>query len=1375
MYVHDLVKLDKYTNIIPLPRLILMTRSFDALGIIPHYTGWRASIRGNELDEISFEVPKYYNGVLNPIWDDLIDLKIVSVEQSGKCGKFEIQVTYTDETQTTKSVTGVSLETELGQVALYDFHVNDDFAIEAEDYEVTVLYNPQDEEHSLLHRVLKDKAPQWSIDPDRMTEYVISDKEGVPESVTEFQREYTVDGTSIYDFLTGEVAKDANVVFRFNTDNRTLWCESLLGYQGDEEYPTVDAIGEDTTILVSKRKLGNNITINSNKDSVKNCFRIEGGDDLMTSQVAVVNMTGTNYIYHFADFQLDDMPITLKTAILAYEEYINSSEMQEAYYGDEGIYTQYVETNEEYYYLKDEKAPSIHIDPPESAEAQWDILKAKLEDNDMYIGVSDLTSYDSSHYVGVTNNVQKMLEIWADQRYSVEVLKEPSPTYNATTNVWTGIVRVTRVSDTNDHYPPIETTPIYSGLEFTAKIAMDSDTDLTYTRQKVEIALAQGDMTRVDAEFNEQTTYAEMVEYFEEWNLEKLKSFQIGYQTCQSVLMEGKVLKNGTTIERQIADALLEVYNTRLKAVNEVLLGADGTGTTTGRQAEVDALQTQVELLFGQVRQFQEDLAFDKYLRDNYGDLDGHLYTIYRSYIREDTYQNSNYVSDSLDTQTDLIENAEKLYHQAERQLKESCVLQRTLSVSLNNLLALSEFEPLYSKFELFNYIRIRTDDEVLKLRLIGVDYSGDSMETIEVTFSDQIESVDGNISDLQSVLDQAKSIATSFSSVQVKAEQGAEAKDYVNSVVEEGLNASSTMLKNSDDNEVEISRAGIIAKRMDDQGIYGDKQLRIIGNGMYMTETAWGEHPQNNKPAVSMAVGEIYFYDPTTRQSNWRYGVIADALVGNLIVGQNLYIGNDSGSVEVDGSGIKITNGTITWGHPQTPQDTGVEPPDSDDIYDTHGSTTQTLSTTLTGVDTSIGTLNTFKTQVENSLNTTVIGSDYIISPKIGGGYLYLVAKDANDNIKASVEINPSGGTIEDDDGDTTSGYIIKATGTVNGSLATLFSLDTSGSAYFNGAIETISGHIGGWQISTNAISKTISAADSSDGKTHRASLNAHPSFTSIEFSDTEETTGQTIDISTELSSDRLLFSRDVYTDRSGELTLTLTQRFYMDYDSTYSKTGYFFNYLGTIPDGFPANWNQGIYFNSKVSVSGSGYNESKFDITPKEISLESKLFYIDADVEISAGKLTLNASTIDSALTPDSTTTYDIGSTIARWNTVYCVTVNQSSDERLKENIISVSDKYEDMFMGMRPVLYNFKSDKNKTHLGFVAQEIEGEMTKNNIGLNQFGGLVKEAYKTKEGETDYSYGLNYSEITALNTHMIQKLYKRVEELEKELAALKK
>ena len=50
-----------------------------------------------------------------PVWDDLIDLKIIDVMGFGR---FEISVNYTDNTQTVKSVHGMSLEVELAQITI---------------------------------------------------------------------------------------------------------------------------------------------------------------------------------------------------------------------------------------------------------------------------------------------------------------------------------------------------------------------------------------------------------------------------------------------------------------------------------------------------------------------------------------------------------------------------------------------------------------------------------------------------------------------------------------------------------------------------------------------------------------------------------------------------------------------------------------------------------------------------------------------------------------------------------------------------------------------------------------------------------------------------------------------------------------------------------------------------------------------------------------------------------------------------------------------------------------------------------------------------------------------------------------------------------
>lgn len=1500
--VHNLIKLDKYSKTIPLPHLTLMTRSFGVLGVISHYTDWQVSIRGNELDEISFTVNKYINNKINPIWDKIEDLKIVSLEHGGK---FEIQVTYTDEKQTVKSVQGVSLETELGQVYLNDFHVNDEEDVDREDYKVTVLYDPEHKERSLLHRVLADKVPHWSIDGTRMTDYVVGEIDYGPERVNSINREFTVDGTTVYDFLTDEVSKKFNVVFRFDTDTRQFWCESLI----EDEEQLCKTVGEDTMILVSKNKLGNEITINSNKDEVKNCFRVEGGDDYITSQVAVVNMTGTNYIYHFADFQLNDMSDELREAILSYNDWMATRE--EEYYGDNGLYVKYSEADEELYRLRDSMTPVIQIDPPADAQTQWTLLKEAIEDVNTNIGVYLTNSYDSELFQGVTNNVATMLEVWCDPRYKVEILDDPSPIYNPspTPKIWKGIARVTKESDEQDYYPldiDIEDNP--DAYKFTAKIVSD-DEDLTYTRQKVQIALAKGELSRVDENFLPSTPFyvnfdpsyewdtnekkeihvdnywyrpdndelkkyekntstnvfswrmitgsekteikeqlEDLIQYLRDWNLQQLQTFQIGYQTCQSVLMSGMAIKNDTSqpaglpTHREIAEKLYDEYTRRLFLVNMVL---------DERTYQVNHQELLVENLYEQVLKFQKDSAFMSYLIDELGyttqEAD-ELYKQYRSYIREDNYQNSNFISTGIEDHKKLVDNAKELLTKAQDELKKACVLQRTVSVNLNNLLALPEFEPLYTKFEMFNYIRVRTDDEILKLRMIGVDYSGDSMESIEVTFSDQVETVDGSMSDLQSVLSQARSIATSYSATLEKAEQGSDARNLILETYRNGLNAANTMLKSSDDNEVTVSRAGIIAKRMDDQGFYGDKQLRIVGNGMYMTVDAW--------KSVEMAVGEILFTDPLTGDRSWKYGVIADALVGNLIVGQELVIGNESGSVRITGDGINISNGTITWNATGSTSATGVRIP-----------------------------------ALENALSvsTTTIGSDFIVSPKIGGGYLYLTSEDGIN----SIELNPSGGTIKNKDGRTTSGYIIRAHSDGND----VFSIDTLGNAIFRGTvyasageftgtITASSGTIGGWSIDSSSIYKGNFKLSSSsltlesyriDGNTQYGTIVGSgyiQFFDGVYSNDTndaigyittgtwQDSTPPVVGLTFNVPKNGKFISFGHRTGTSGNWSTPLVINYGLNpgnhtqevliYGNTYfGRNAYldgdfYFNnnyYLrawstGSTPVGIGTNgtlcantglrvgvlhWSSytasvhGSLYATNIRAdawgtgrSNSNYNHSLYgslavldnygdratifadlngDVTGDVTgTADSAKYSIEAGMLVKSELSGYYCYISNSNNLVPVILTMNCGGPVNYWANVYAANGQiQPSDRNMKRSISNIKSAYENMFLKLNPVSYQFK-DGDRTHIGFISQEVEEAMTEENLTDMDFAGFCRDldqvVEKNKEtgeeiitqkynedGTEKYRYAIRYSEFIALNTHMIQKLYKRVDELEERLS----
>lgn len=108
----------------------------------------------------------------------------------------------------------------------------------------------------------------------------------------------------------------------------------------------------------------------------------------------------------------------------------------------------------------------------------------------------------------------------------------------------------------------------------------------------------------------------------------------------------------------------------------------------------------------------------------------------------------------------------------------------------------------------------------------------------------------------------------------------------------------------------------------------------------------------------------------------------------------------------------------------------------------------------------------------------------------------------------------------------------------------------------------------------------------------------------------------------------------------------------------------------------------------------------------------------------------------------------------------------INSASDKRLKNNIsyINKESLYDDLFNELNPVTFKYNKELdpinyNKIHFGFIAQDILNSEEK-----NKYKDL---ALVYKDG--DY-YSLDKQEIIALNTWQIQKLKKKIEELERKL-----
>ena len=107
----------------------------------------------------------------------------------------------------------------------------------------------------------------------------------------------------------------------------------------------------------------------------------------------------------------------------------------------------------------------------------------------------------------------------------------------------------------------------------------------------------------------------------------------------------------------------------------------------------------------------------------------------------------------------------------------------------------------------------------------------------------------------------------------------------------------------------------------------------------------------------------------------------------------------------------------------------------------------------------------------------------------------------------------------------------------------------------------------------------------------------------------------------------------------------------------------------------------------------------------------------------------------------------------------------VYATSDRRLKTDIVDLDVSY-DHYNQLKPKLYRYKNETN-TRMGFIAQEMN-QVFGNLIMVSENGGLKKETDDDPEDGTQLS--IDYQQMTSINTVLIKKLIKDVQDLQSDL-----
>lgn len=897
------------------PTVVLAKRNGDKLGVL-NAKEINVSDSFNDAPELSFKVYKELDGEPCPLWDEITNFKLIYCVEWNTWFEMTVELDESDETVKTVFCTGLGYA-ELGQIMLYTIEINTEEDIARDDYEEpTVLFNEKNPKASLLNRIM-EKAPHYTITH-------------VDASIANIQRTFSFDDESIYDAFQ-DIAEEIKCVFILNANSdgegklqRTIEVYDLqsycfdCGHRGDffDVCPECGSenvkpgYGEDTTIFIAADDLADSIEFTTDTDAVKNCFKLEGGDDLMTATIRNCNPNGTDYLWYFSDDMKKEMPKELVDKIEEYDDlykyyqndYIVIPSYTDSVVAYNNLIDKYKVFNEDlekieipikgypalmnaYYntidlnlYLTSSMMPSVETIETDATKELAKLTTAALSP----VAVQNVSVISNAT---ADNVVLSMAKLIVDSRFKVKV-NSSSIINSGNSCTWTGSFVVTNYYDDED-------TATGNNI-----VVLINDNFEEFVKEKVEKQLSKEGDGEVDIVGLFNMTYDNFVNELRKYSLNRLRSFYASCQACLDVLIEQGVAdkESWDGQDPNLYDDLYYPYLQKQNAISaemsvreqeiSIIVGerdADGDLVTYGLQNYLDIYRDEI----------QNSLDFEKYLGED-------LLLEFCAYRREDKYSNDNYISDAL-SNTELFDKAQEFLERATEEIHKSAEQQHSISSSLKNLLLIDKFKPIVDKFSVGNWLRIIVDDTVYKLRLINYEIDYDDIEDISVEFSDVIKSKD-SASDIQSVLDQASSMATSYDSVKRQAEQGKDGNDKLNGWVNEGLSLTNmTIVGDADNQNMQWDSHGMLLREyLPITNTYDDRQLKIINRGLYVTDDNW--------TTSRAGIGNFRFYNPKTREYEDAYGVIADTIVGNIVLSEEVGIYNKNNSITMDGDGFHIT-----------------------------------------------------------------------------------------------------------------------------------------------------------------------------------------------------------------------------------------------------------------------------------------------------------------------------------------------------------------------------------------------------------------------------------------------------------------------------------
>ena len=877
-------------------------------------TNTSGSFKFNAYSELSFEVGRFYNDIItgktlvNPYYDKIEALRLIYLEN---IGYFEIQgpELIGDGIKEAKNITAYSLEYTLSQKYLEDFYINtgEVNSVEvinalSENHIIPVtLYNPANPKLSLLHLVL-EKIYGWRIGH-------------VDAQLKTLSRQFEVERESVYDFLMNEVCEKFNCYIEFDTINNeiSVYAESptakfigdgvtntfkignsdntfsevktvsIDGYKTTKwNYGIVDKVGTlildnapasgtmievvgvdatwETDVFITFDNLSQEIKVNYNSDDIKTVLTVTYGED---NDIREVNL-GLPYIVDLSYYATPDwMGQDLYDAWIEYQEECNNSQAE------------YTKNSQEMLYYAGQ------ID---------------YEENRLSLGYAEVTVDETTvgtYYVrGGTAPNYYYTEVSLPAEYNVNT------TYYSTDT--------TNLEDGDKG----NVAALYAVLKKYFMKAEDWKTDLDglsgfeFMNDKFSISKLSTELSKVepDNRIDNSTVKKTLSDFFDiMWNeIGRTPLRQMFYETYKKVqvtnIEAGWSKKDNPEYGNYYALILL------LVSIEKAIVKRDRAIEPHREEyKKFEAANAEISNKLVMATFFK-----NYYLTQGFNDNEAkekskQLLVRLSAFLREDELHLDDIVTTSQDSIADTYKNQQDALESSRIELSKRSQPQLQFSMSMANIYALPEFEPIVNQFQLGNIVKVGIRSDYIKQsRLMQVDINFDDFSDFSCEF--------GELTNLRSQsdihADLLKNAITAGKSVAQNASywtRGSDAATSTDLKIQQGLLDATTAIKSIDGNqEVSIDKYGIhLRKKIGDE--YDPHQTWMVNNQILMTDDNW--------ETSRAGLGQFKIDDEEF------YGLIAEAVISGYIEGSRIRGGTIQIGEQPDGTyAFEVhTDGSVT------------------------------------------------------------------------------------------------------------------------------------------------------------------------------------------------------------------------------------------------------------------------------------------------------------------------------------------------------------------------------------------------------------------------------------------------------------------------------